>query len=88
MKQHSQTFKSRFYFPDNFKVDEIITKKNNARDSIFLRFKTKKTISWKYILCTQLVLLETKDFTIWKNREYCVALKQFSVQIPFLGGIG
>lgn len=42
MKQHSQTFKSHFYFPDNFKVDEIITKKNNARDSIFLRFKTKK----------------------------------------------
>lgn len=54
----------------------------------FCDLKQKKTISWKYILCTQLVLSETKDFTIWKNREYCVALKQFSVQIPFLGGIG
>lgn len=86
MKQHSQTFKSRFYFPNYFKVDEIITKKIMLAILYFCDFKQKNGIV--DIHCTLLVLSETKDFTMWTNREYCVALKQFSVQLPFLGGIG
>lgn len=42
MKQHSQTFKSRFYFPDNFKVDEIITKKIMLAILYFCDLKQKK----------------------------------------------
>lgn len=42
MKQHSQTFKSRFYFPNYFKVDEIITKKIMLAILYFCDFKQKK----------------------------------------------